>query len=132
MTISWLCGTRRAAFRRSDCCPTTLSARGSANYGTLDRDLIREMGQLGFLGVDLPERYGGLGTTSVTTGLIAEELAYGDFNVSAVQVGVSLLGAILAKNAGPEILEPWLRMSVVRRLSPSASPSLVAVRMPRA
>jgi cyclohexanecarboxyl-CoA dehydrogenase len=76
--------------------------------GKLDRDLVREMGQLGFLGVDLPERYGGLGATSGTTGLIAEELAHGDFNVSAVQVGVSLLGAILAKNAGPGILEQWV------------------------
>jgi cyclohexanecarboxyl-CoA dehydrogenase len=76
--------------------------------GTLDRDLVLEMGKLGFLGVDLPERFCGLDTTSVTAGLIAEELAYGDFNVSAVQVGVSLLGAILLKNAEPEILQQWL------------------------
>jgi cyclohexanecarboxyl-CoA dehydrogenase len=76
--------------------------------GTLDRDLVREMGRLGFLGVDLPERHGGMGATSVTAGMIAEELAYGDFDVSAVQVGVSLLGAILVKNAGLEILEQWL------------------------
>ena len=76
--------------------------------GTLDRELLREMGKLGFLGVDLPECYGGLATSSVTTGLIAEELAYGDFNVSAVQVGVSLLGAILVKNARDELLRHWL------------------------
>jgi cyclohexanecarboxyl-CoA dehydrogenase len=76
--------------------------------GTLDRGLVLEMGKLGFLGVDLPERFCGLATTSVTAGLIAEELAYGDFNVSAVQVGVSLLGAILLKNAEPEILQQWL------------------------
>jgi cyclohexanecarboxyl-CoA dehydrogenase len=76
--------------------------------GILDRDLVREMGRLGLLGVDLPEQHGGLATSSVTTGLIAEELAYGDFNVSAVQVGTSLLGAILHKNAPAEIADHWL------------------------
>jgi alkylation response protein AidB-like acyl-CoA dehydrogenase len=40
--------------------------------GTLDRGLVLEMGKLGFLGVDLPERFCGLATTSVTAGLIAE------------------------------------------------------------
>lgn len=76
--------------------------------GILDRGLVREMGRLGLLGVDLPEQHGGLGTSSVTTGIIAEELAYGDFNVSAVQVGTSLLGAILQRNAPAEIADRWL------------------------
>jgi cyclohexanecarboxyl-CoA dehydrogenase len=76
--------------------------------GILDRDLVREMGRLGLLGVDLPERHGGLASSSVTTGIIAEALAYGDFNVSAVQVGASLLGAILHKNAPAEMADHWL------------------------
>ena len=76
--------------------------------GTLDRALIRQMGELGLLGVDLPERYGGMGIDGVTTGLIAEELAYGDFNLSAVPVGISLNGAILARHAQDEIKERWL------------------------
>ena len=29
--------------------------------GVMDRDLIREMGSLGLMGVDLPEGFGGLG-----------------------------------------------------------------------
>ena len=76
--------------------------------GVMERDLVREMGALGFLGVDLPEEHGGLGASSVTTGIIAEELAYGDFNISAVQVGASLLGAILVKNAPPALAAHWL------------------------
>ena len=76
--------------------------------GVMDRALIREMGKLGLIAVDLPERYGGLGSSSATTGLIAEELAYGDFNVSAVPVGASLLGAILLRNAPAEISDAWL------------------------
>ena len=54
--------------------------------GVLDRALIAEMGRLGLLGVDLPESHGGLNADGVTAGLIAEEIAYGDFNISLVPV----------------------------------------------
>src|SRR5271168_1107333 len=66
------------------------------------------MGCLGLMGVDLPEAVGGLGAPGVTTGIIAEELAYGDFNVSAVPVGVSLLGAIILSSGSPKLAEHWI------------------------
>ncbi len=76
--------------------------------GVLDRELVSEMGRLGLLGVDLPEKMGGLGVDAVTTGLITEELAYGDFNVSAVPVGISLNAAILMRHAQPEVVQEWV------------------------
>jgi cyclohexanecarboxyl-CoA dehydrogenase len=76
--------------------------------GILDRSLVREMGELGLLGMDLPEQYGGMGLDGVTAGLIAEELAYGDFNMSAVPVGISLNGAILVRHASDTIKDEWL------------------------
>ena len=76
--------------------------------GVMDRALIAEMGSLGLLGVDLPEELGGLGVDAVTTGLIAEELAYGDFNISAVPVGISLNAAILMRHAQPAIVKEWV------------------------
>ena len=76
--------------------------------GVLDRGLIAEMGQLGLIGADLPEELGGLGVDAVTTGLIAEELAYGDFNVSAVPVGISLNAAILIRHADATIVQEWV------------------------
>lgn len=76
--------------------------------GVLDRGLIAEMGRLGLIGVDLPEELGGLGASAVTTGLIAEELAYGDFNVSAVPVGASLNAAILIRHADAAIVREWV------------------------
>src|SRR5271154_2728891 len=76
--------------------------------GVLDRAVIREMGELGLMGVDLPESFGGLGAPGVTAGIIAEELAYGDFNVSAVPVGVSLLGAIIMNSASPKRASHWI------------------------
>ena len=76
--------------------------------GVLDRGLVSEMGRLGLLGVDLPEELGGLGVDAVTTGLIAEELAYGDFNISAVPVGISLNAAILIRHAQPAVQREWV------------------------
>jgi cyclohexanecarboxyl-CoA dehydrogenase len=76
--------------------------------GVLDRELISQMGRLGLLGADLPEAMGGLGVDAVTTGMIAEELAYGDFNISAVPVNVSLNGAILIRHANPEVANEWV------------------------
>ena len=76
--------------------------------GVLDKSLIREMGELGLMGADLPEAYGGLGAPGVTAGIIAEELAYGDFNVSAVPVGVSLLGAVIMSSGTPKLAQYWI------------------------
>lgn len=73
-----------------------------------DRDLAREMGSLGFIGTDLPEELGGLGQTSVTTGLVAEALAYGDFNMSALPVNVSLNAAVLLQHAPKAIAAEWV------------------------
>ena len=76
--------------------------------GVLDRALVAEMGSLGLLGMDLPEEFGGLGADAVTTGLITEALAYGDFNISALPVGISLNGAILMRHAQPEVVNAWV------------------------
>jgi cyclohexanecarboxyl-CoA dehydrogenase len=76
--------------------------------GVLDRDLIREMGQLGLMGVELPESVGGLGLDAVTAGIVTEEVAYGDFNISLIPVGTSLNAAILLRNAQPEVIDAWV------------------------
>ncbi len=73
-----------------------------------DRDLAREMGSLGFIGTDLPEELGGLGQTSITTGMVAEALAYGDFNMSALPVNVSLNAAVLLQHAPKAIAAEWV------------------------
>ncbi|MEO8296603.1 MAG: acyl-CoA dehydrogenase family protein [Burkholderiales bacterium] len=72
-----------------------------------DRALMKEIGSLGLIGVDLPEEYGGLGLSGVTSGIITEEMAYGDFNVSYIQLLGSLMGAIVHANANPELARHW-------------------------
>ena len=75
--------------------------------GRIDRALLKQMGELGLIGVDLPEEYGGLGASGVTSGLIVEAIANGDFNVSYVQLLASLMGTIVHRNANPELARHW-------------------------
>ncbi|MBD5801546.1 Acyl-CoA dehydrogenase [Azoarcus sp. Aa7] len=76
--------------------------------GRLDRALVREMGQMGLLAADVPERLGGMGLDGVTTGMICEELAYGDFNLAGLSVEMSLLAAILTRSAPAHIVDEWV------------------------
>ena len=77
--------------------------------GRIDRALLREMGGLGLIGIDLPERFGGMGMPSETAGVVIEALAHGDLNVSYVQLLTSLNGQIIARHAPPALAEHWIR-----------------------
>nr|HEV8010581.1 acyl-CoA dehydrogenase family protein [Bradyrhizobium sp.] len=68
-----------------------------ATADRIDRALIKEMGALGLIAPDLPEQYGGLGESSVTAGIIIEQIAYADFNASYVPLLASLMGGMLAQ-----------------------------------
>lgn len=76
--------------------------------GTIDRALIRDMGALGLIAPELPETLGGLGLSSLTSGLIAEEIGYADLNVAYMQILSSLNGAILARHASPDLGREWI------------------------
>jgi len=75
---------------------------------TFDRDLIREMGALGLIAPDMPEKFGGLGLDAVTAGLIVEEIAYSDFNASYIQLLGSLMGGMVAQHASADIAAEWV------------------------
>ncbi|MBU0539468.1 MAG: acyl-CoA dehydrogenase family protein, partial [Gammaproteobacteria bacterium] len=77
-------------------------------HGVLDRNLVKQLGDLGFLGVDLPEAVGGMGLDALSAGVLAEQMAYGDFNISALPVNVSLVGSILMRYAHPDVAGQWL------------------------
>jgi cyclohexanecarboxyl-CoA dehydrogenase len=79
-----------------------------ATADRIDRALIKEMGALGLIAPDLPEQYGGLGESSVTAGIIIEQIAYADFNASYVPLLASLMGGMLAQHASPDIAREWL------------------------
>jgi cyclohexanecarboxyl-CoA dehydrogenase len=75
---------------------------------TFDRKLVVEMGKLGFLGAEAPERWGGLGLDCVTSGVICESIAYGDFNYSYLPLAASLAIAVLDKFAATELAKKWI------------------------
>ncbi len=74
----------------------------------IDRDLMRQMGELGLIAPEIPEALGGLGLDSVASGIICEQIGYGDFNVAYVQSSGSLLGQVIARNASREVASHWV------------------------
>jgi cyclohexanecarboxyl-CoA dehydrogenase len=79
-----------------------------ATADRIDRAMMKEMGALGLIAPDLPEQYGGLGESSVTAGIIIEQIAYADFNASYVPLLASLMGSMIAQHASPDIAREWL------------------------
>jgi cyclohexanecarboxyl-CoA dehydrogenase len=71
--------------------------------GVIDRKLIKEMGQLGLIGAELPEEFGGLGTDSVTAGVIMEKISYADLNVGYICLLSSLNGMLIASHASRDM-----------------------------
>ncbi|WP_316157046.1 cyclohexanecarboxyl-CoA dehydrogenase [Cupriavidus sp. BIC8F] len=75
----------------------------------LDRALMREMGEMGFIAPELPEAGGGQGMGSLAAGVIHEAVARADLSLSYINLLASLNGQILAQHARPEIGGPWLQ-----------------------
>ncbi len=74
----------------------------------LDRTLMREMGEMGFIAPELPEAYGGQDLGCLAAGVIHEEVARADLSLSYINLLASLNGQILAHHGRPEVVRPWL------------------------
>ncbi|MEY8830075.1 acyl-CoA dehydrogenase family protein [Sedimentitalea sp. XS_ASV28] len=78
--------------------------------GQIESGIISEMGQLGFLGMTVPEEMGGAGADYVSYALALMEVAAGDGAVSTMMsVHNAPFCAILQKYASTEQQEAWLR-----------------------
>jgi alkylation response protein AidB-like acyl-CoA dehydrogenase len=64
-----------------------------AKHFDVSRKLMREMGDLGLLGIDVPEQYGGMDLDKVTASLVSQNLsACGSFSVtSSAHVNIGIL-----------------------------------------
>jgi cyclohexanecarboxyl-CoA dehydrogenase len=87
--------------------------------GGFDRATLREMGEMGFFGIELPEEFGGLGLDAVTAGLVIEALSESDYNIGQLCVTMALAGTIVARYADPEIARLWLAGLVSGELLPA-------------
>src|SRR6266487_1795681 len=74
------------------------------------RDVIDEMGKLGFLGMCAPEEYDGMGLDALTYLMVLEEIAAADAAL-AVSVGIhnAIPTTMLVKHGTPEQRERWLK-----------------------
>ena len=75
----------------------------SDDKDALSPALLQEMGELGLIGADLPEKFGGSGLNMVSVGIIAEAIAYADFNMAYIQLLASLLGGIVVTHGSEEL-----------------------------
>ena len=76
---------------------------------TFDAEVHRELGELGFLAMRVPEAYEGLGIDLLTYLYVLEELAWGDAGVAvSVSVHNSLPVSILVRRGSEEQKRRWL------------------------
>jgi cyclohexanecarboxyl-CoA dehydrogenase len=75
----------------------------------LDRQLMHEMGEMGFIAPELPEEFGGQGLGCLAAGVIHEEIARADLSISYINLLASLNGQILAQHGKPQVARPWLQ-----------------------
>ncbi len=78
--------------------------------GAVDPEVLREMGELGFMGMTVPERLGGAGLDYVSYALALIEIAAGDGAVSTIMsVNNAPVCAILESSANETLQEKYLR-----------------------
>ena len=76
--------------------------------GITPRHLWKKLGQLGVNGLRIPVEYGGSGADCVTTGIAAEEIGRGDFNLTYAVMLNGLIGEIINKHAPEALKQEWL------------------------
>lgn len=78
----------------------------------LDRALMKEMGNMGFIAPELPEKFGGQGLGCLAAGVIHEEVARADLSISYINLLASLNSQILSQHGQPDVVAPWLEKLV--------------------
>ncbi|MFE0738142.1 acyl-CoA dehydrogenase family protein [Streptomyces sp. NPDC058855] len=75
----------------------------------VDRGIVKKLGDLGFLGLTIPEEYGGSGGDHLAYCLVTEELGRGDSSVRGiVSVSLGLVAKTLAAWGTEEQKRAWL------------------------
>ncbi|MEV6249211.1 acyl-CoA dehydrogenase family protein [Streptomyces sp. NPDC051742] len=75
----------------------------------VDRGIVKKLGAVGFLGLTIPEEYGGSGGDHLTYCLVTEELGRGDSSVRGiVSVSLGLVAKTIASWGREEQKREWL------------------------
>ncbi len=86
--------------------------------GGFPREILREMGELGFLGMTIPEEWGGAGLDYLSYAIALEEIAAGDGAISTLMSGHNSVGCM-------PILEYGTDAQKTKRLKPLARGEMV-------
>ena len=81
---------------------------GKARSGEKTRELWDEVGRLGYLGVSIPEEYGGGGHGIVELAIVAEELAAAGCPLLFIVVSPAICGSVIGRSGTAEQKERWL------------------------
>lgn len=78
--------------------------------GAIPRSMFTRMGELGLLGVSMPEAFGGADFDSLGTVVFGEELGRSGFGgfMSAVSDHADIAAPVIKRNGTPEQLQRWL------------------------
>ena len=81
---------------------------GKAKAGEKTRELLDEVGRLGYLGVNVPEEYGGGGHGIVELAIVAEELAAAGCPLLLIVVSPAICATVIGRSGTTEQKERWL------------------------
>jgi alkylation response protein AidB-like acyl-CoA dehydrogenase len=68
----------------------------------LSRDLMRKAGELGFLGIDIPEKYGGVGLDKISSAIVSEKFGYGAGSFTVTELNHTGIGTLPVALFGTE------------------------------
>jgi alkylation response protein AidB-like acyl-CoA dehydrogenase len=68
----------------------------------LSRDLMRKAGDLGFLGIDIPEKYGGMGSDKISSAIVSEKFGYGAGSFTITELNHTGIGTLPVALFGTE------------------------------
>ena len=91
-------------FARTELAPT---AKQRAKQDSISKELLRKIADAGFLGIALPEEYGGQGGDWVSVGIAVEELAKVDLSLGLSPL-LPAIGYFALERSSRELLEEWI------------------------
>lgn len=94
-------------FAKEEIAPTAIERDINQEF---PKEIIKKMGELGFMGMMVPEEYGGAGLDSISYILAMEEFSAVDGSIGIItSVQNSLVCWILQHYGSPELIEKYLR-----------------------
>jgi cyclohexanecarboxyl-CoA dehydrogenase len=94
-----------AAFARDRLAP---DYAGADHRAAFREGLVREMADMGLIGLRISEEHGGQGADTLTTGIALEEISRADINAAYLTFLPSLVAEVLADAADPGQRAAWL------------------------